>query len=197
MCPEIPAKASWYDVAFLTFDVVCSIYSVVMGYYFFYASKSNSCKLGIPLFLVIYGFGNFLLCTTRFFHPPSGSVLQLLFNLGMIVYGSLLVVGNALAVDMNDPSSPYYCHYGTFRIALGITVTLICYFGAFLSLLCCCFVIYKGRRSSGARHTWAYKYSSGYLYCSMYFMTRIVTLLKEMRRKKSSLANQTVEGTAE
>ncbi len=182
--PENYPKVAWYDVAFLMFDLVCSISSVITGAFFATASEGNSCKLGIPLYFILGGAGNLSLSTFRFLFPVAGSLLQLQFNLGMIVYGSILAFGNSKTVDLNNPSSPYFCHELPFRSALFSIVALILYFGAgVLFYLFCCLYIYfcQGR---GAKDTWAYKYSSGYLYSSIFFLARIARVLVPGGEKK-------------
>ena len=196
--PKNYPRVAWYDMAFLMFDLVCSITSGTMGAYFATASDIDSrCKVvGIPAFLIAGGSGNFALSTFRFLSPGAGSLLQLLFNLGMIVYGSVVAFGGGdggrPAVDFNNPRSEVFCNYLPYRSALSTVVLLIVYFtSGILFYVCCCFWIYlcAGREWSDS---WAYKYSSGYIYCSMHFITAFLKTAtahnsKKRRRKSTSL----------
>ncbi len=83
-------------MAFLMFDLVCSITSGIMDVNFAAASDvDSSCKvMGIPAFLIAGGSGNFAPSILHFYSPRCLlSILQLLFNLHMIVYRSLVAFG--------------------------------------------------------------------------------------------------------
>lgn len=174
--PKFFPKVTWYDISFLMFDLVCSLCSAVMGAFFVNAAGDHSCKFGIPLFLILAGVGNFVLSTFRFLYPVAGSLLQLQFNLGIIVYGSIVAFGNWAKVEFEDTTSPYFCNEVPYRSAVTSVIFFIAYYASGVAFyFCCCLWIYTCRRrrhpEDGDDDVWAYKYSSGYIYCSMHSLS--------------------------
>ncbi len=173
----------WYDVAFLMFDLSCSICSGVAGAIFANveeADRDNGCKLDAPLFLIIGAVGNLVLSTVRFLYPAAGSILQLYFNFIMIIYGSALILGNK--VDINNPSGPHYCNELQFRYVVYTVIFFVAYFlaGIVFYILCACGIICysrlhdeeggDGKAMRRLKSERAYHYSSGYIYCSLHFI---------------------------
>ncbi len=100
------------SVAAMSFvvDMLVFVALLSVGAAYFGNDGFKHCKFPAAILLVLAGFANALLTVMRIFFYAAATVLQGLFNFGLLVYGSVSVLGRAPAWTGSDPGSDSYCH---------------------------------------------------------------------------------------
>jgi len=155
------------DVFFFATDVISSTTAAVFGALFLIArlNGEGAACAHTPLFILICGGGNLALSIWRFVRPVPGSLAAFLFNLCMIVYGSVVAFGRS------TDYSYYLCDDAPFDMAVSTLVAFVAYYacGVLFYLMCCVWVYLRVTGRGENDDAWAYSYSAGYIYCSLHY----------------------------
>ena len=84
----------------------------------FLSPSRRHCRMGVELFLAVFGFSNFATCLLRLLFWMPAYLLQVALNATLVAYGVVRVFGRADRWTNSDPGSRYFCKTHVFVIGL-------------------------------------------------------------------------------
>ncbi len=110
-------------ISFLV-DTVVFAFLLAVGVAFLGIDGYKHCRFPASIMLVVAGFANLFLTLMRLFFYYAGTILQGIFNLGILIFGSISVLRKIPKWDAGDEGSPSYCHPFPFLTAAVWTCVL-------------------------------------------------------------------------
>ncbi len=157
--PKSPnGERSVIDYISLALDLLIFGCFAAVGTVYYVGTGENTCRMGVPLYLMIAGYTNLLLSVLRFAVPLIGTFLQCTFNLAMCIYGGVLVFGHYHTWDGNDVANSDYCHPLPFLTAFVFVIVTILWFAVILIVVVIVLLVgltvgFKAYRESDIRPT--------------------------------------------